>query len=49
MLGFQTLGTYVADDLGIRMHIDASAALGITERRGLSKVRHLDTDVFWLQ
>ena len=41
-------------DLGVarpkvRMHIDANAAKGIIERKGLSKVRHLDTDVLRLQ
>ena len=29
--------------------MDASAAIGIVERRGLAKVRHVDTDVLWLQ
>ena len=31
------------------MHIDATAAKGIIEREGLSKVRYIDTDVLWLQ
>ena len=29
--------------------MDASAATGIVRRRGLSRIRHLDTDVLWLQ
>ena len=33
----------------IRMHLDATAAKGIVERKGLSKVRHIDIDVLWLQ
>ena len=33
----------------VRMHVDATAANGITERKGLSKVRHIDTDVLRLQ
>ena len=32
-----------------RVLMDASAAMGIIERRGLAKVRHVDTDVLWLQ
>jgi len=43
----------LAADLGIecstRMHIDASAALGIVERRGVGRVRHLDVGMLWLQ
>ena len=31
------------------MHLDATAAKGIIERRGLNKVRHIETDVLWLQ
>ena len=33
----------------MRVHVDASAAIGIVERRDLSKIRHLDVDVWWLQ
>ena len=33
----------------VRMHLDATAARGIIEQKGLSKVRHIDTDVLWLQ
>jgi thymidylate kinase len=40
-------------DLGIereiRLHTDAAAALGIIGRKGVGKVRHLDTSVLWLQ
>ena len=43
----------LANDLGIkvksRLHIDASAALGILERRGVGRVRHLDVGMLWLQ
>ena len=43
----------LADDLGIkarvRLHIDAAAALGILERQGAGRVRHLDIGVLWLQ
>ena len=43
----------LADDLGItlrvRLHVDAAAALGILERQGVGRVRHLDIGVLWLQ
>ena len=32
-----------------RLHVDASAALGIAQRRGVGKVRHLDTGTLWVQ
>ena len=42
----------MAADLGIdltaRIHVDASAALGILERRGVGRVRHLDVGALWL-
>ena len=49
-LGVSTL----LKDLGetspsIRMHVDATAAKGIIERKGLNKLRHIDLDVLWLQ
>ena len=31
-----------------RMHVDATAAIGIAERKGLGKVRHLDTRALWI-
>ena len=40
-------------DLGIHLkvtvHADASAAIGIAQRRGLGKVRHIEVHQFWLQ
>ena len=40
-------------DLGIehlvRRHIDASAALGIIERRGVGRVRRLEVGSLWIQ
>ena len=43
----------LAAGLGIsvasRLHTDASAALGIIERRGVGRVRHLDVGTLWLQ
>ncbi len=33
----------------LRIHLDSSAALGIVRRRGLGKIRHLDTRLLWIQ
>lgn len=48
-LGFFSL----AADFGMKLQgqvlMDASAAMGIIERRGLAKVRRVDADVLWLQ
>ena len=35
--------------LGVRLHSDATAALGIARRRGLGKIRHLDVTDLWCQ
>ena len=48
-LGMLTL----LDDLGCeyqaRIHMDATAAQGVIDRQGISKIRHLDVNVLWLQ
>ena len=38
-------GTHLETDL----HVDASAAIGIAQRKGLGKLRHLDTQALWIQ
>ena len=32
-----------------RLHMDATAVHGIVDREGVSKVRHLDLNILWLQ
>ena len=50
VLGMSTLiEDLVGSELQIRLHLGATAAKGIIERRGLSKVRHVDVNVLWLQ
>ena len=48
-LGLQS----VARDLGmvvdIRIHSDATAAIGMCRRRGMGKIRHLDVTDLWCQ
>ena len=43
----------VARDLGIHLNVtvrsDATAALGMSRRMGIGKVRHLDTSLLWIQ
>ena len=39
----------LGQDLTLRMHTDASAVLGIAERRGVGKVRHLRAGTLGLQ
>ena len=48
-LGMATLAQDLGRKVGIQLHIDALAAKGMIERKGLSKVRHLDVNVLWLQ
>ena len=40
-------------DVGIeavaRLHVDAAAALGVVQRKGVSWIRHLDMATLWLQ
>ena len=44
-----TLRQDLGATMGVRLNLDASAAKGILERQGISKVRHIDVNVLWLQ
>ena len=48
-LGLQALARDMGWELKIRVHSDATAALGIAKRRGLGKVRHLHCSDLWIQ
>ena len=48
-MGMVTLAKDLGTKVQIQLHIDALAAKGMIERKGLSKVRHLDVNVLWLQ
>ena len=43
----------IANDLGIQykiqLHTDATAAMGMSRRLGVGKIRHLDTGLLWIQ
>ena len=44
-----SLGRDLVDEHLVRLHIDASAALGIIGRRGVGRVRHLEVGSLWIQ
>ena len=48
-LGIMTMIQEFGKEVKLVMHVDASAALGIAQREGLGKLRHLQTNVLWLQ
>ena len=48
-LGFLALANDFGKDMTSCLHMDANAAQGIIDRHGLSKVRHLDVNMLWLQ
>ena len=48
-LGFISLAEDLGSEMTARLHMDATAAQGIVDRQGLSKVRHLDVNLLWLQ
>ena len=52
--GVEGLGMIsILNDLGrearVCLHMDASAALGVIQRKGVGRVRHLDVATLWLQ
>jgi len=49
MLGMQSMLRDMGESVGIGMKTDSAAAVGMCSRRGLGKVRHLDTQLLWLQ
>ena len=48
-LGMQSLAKDMGLDLEGHVHSDATAAIGISRRRGLGKARHLHTTDLWVQ
>jgi hypothetical protein len=49
-LGVSTLlEDFGMKDVAVRVGIDANAAMGIVQRRGLNKLRHVELDVLWVQ
>ena len=48
-MGFQSMARDINMQLGLKVHSDATAAIGIARRRGLGKLRHLDVEDLWVQ
>jgi len=48
-LGYQALLRDAGVELPLRVWTDSSAAIGICNRQGLGKLRHLDTHTLWIQ
>ena len=48
-LGLQSIARDLGLEVGVRVHTDATAAMGICRRRGLGKIRHLDVTDLWCQ
>ena len=49
MRGLQSISDDMGERLGSRVHIDASAAIGVMKRQGLGKLRHIQVRDLWLQ
>ena len=48
-LGLITLAKDFGVDIATRVHVAATAAKGMVERRGISRVRHIEVDNLWIQ
>ena len=48
-LGFKSMCADMNLHKPLRIHSDATAAIGIARRRGLGKLRHLDVEDLWVQ
>ena len=48
-LGLQSICRDLGFAYKLRVHTDATAAIGIARRRGMGKIRHLDCTDLWIQ
>ena len=48
-MGHQALMRDLGCEIPIRVWTDSSAAMGICQRQGLGKLRHIDTQALWIQ
>ena len=48
-VGFKSMCADLDIHKPLRIHSDATAAIGIARRRGLGKLRHLDVEDLWVQ
>ena len=49
ILGAQSMAKDFGHQRSVRVYADASAALGVVHRKGLGKIRHIDTNTLWVQ
>ena len=48
-LGMAAMALDVGKVMVLWMYVDASAAIGVAQRKGLGKIRHLHTQSLWVQ
>ena len=48
-MGLQSVARDLGEDLTMEIYTDSSAAMGVCNRKGIGKVRHLDTNLLWVQ
>ena len=48
-MGLQSICKDLGFSYKLRIHSDATAAIGIARRRGMGKIRHLDCSDLWVQ
>ena len=48
-LGLATMARDFGEEMTVQVHVDATAAMGIVDRRGISRVRHIECDHLWIQ
>lgn len=48
-LGFKSLLAGFGVEWPVRVRTDSTASIGVCSRQGLGKVRHIDTQVLWIQ
>ena len=48
-LGYQAMMADLGHSLAVRVWTDSTATMGICGRRGLGKLRHIDTQCLWIQ
>ena len=48
-IGVLSLLRDIGQEFKVAMQVDASAALGVIQRRGVGKIRHLETGALWIQ
>ena len=48
-IGLRSIANDLGLDYAIKIHTDATAAMGMSRRLGVGKIRHLDTGLLWIQ